>query len=232
MLAVMANEMKRPEEYWKSEKFARRYVMNNVNNIRENPGTNLFNITAMMAILQGITYLCEKPTSILDVGCGHATRPLDIKAKLQCRVVGVDYSEPMLEQARNINNFLPEERRVELHKADADKMPFSDGEFDVCTTYGLFMGLPEPEKAAAEMMRVCRYGIVCIEETPDVMNDEQLEHYTRVKDKQFPGRVYWHNYARLFVRAGSRTVLFSPLPVPENWDLGQPPGYIRVMGAK
>jgi SAM-dependent methyltransferase len=231
-LAVMVDKTKQPDDYWRNEKFVRRFTMNNVNNIRENPGANLFNITQLMATLQGITYLCEMPQSLLDVGCGHSVKSLDLKAKLGCKVVGVDYSRPMLEQARNINSFLPEERRIELHECDAAKLPFADGEFDVCTTYGLLMSLPDAQPAINEMMRVSKYGCVCIEETPDVMDDKQLEVFDRVKTTQYPGRIYWHNYVKLFSRAGVRMIAFSHIPVPDNWDLGSPPGYVRLIGAK
>lgn len=232
MSLALADTVKTPDSYWKNEKFVRRYVMNTVNLIRENQPSNLFNCTCVLAFVQGIQYLHEKVESVIDVGCGHSVRSLDIKAKLGCRMVGVDYSDAMLEQARHINSFLPEERRIELAKADASKLPFADGEFDVAVTYGLFMSLPQPQPAADEMMRVVKYGIVSIEETDDVMDEKQLENFTKVKTQQYPNRIYWHNYARLMTRAGARTTLFSPLPVPENWDLGQPPGYCRIMGAK
>lgn len=229
---AMVDKDKTPADYWKNAKFVRRYTMNNVNNIRENPGCNIFNITCMMAFLQGIQYLVQEPAAILDIGTGHSVRLLDLKAKLGCRAVGVDYSEAMLEQAQNINDYLPEERRVELVKADAEKLPFADGEFDVCTTYGLLMSLPDPLPAMREAMRVSKYGMVCIEETDDVMSKEQLEVFTRVKTTQYPNRIYWHNYAALSSKAGARTLIFSPLPVPENWDMGCPPGYARLLVVK
>jgi len=56
---------KGPQDYWQSPKFCSRYVLNAVNTIRDNPGTAMFNIQAMMALLQGIQYLSEAPEAVL-----------------------------------------------------------------------------------------------------------------------------------------------------------------------
>ena len=220
---------KGPQDYWLSPKFCGRYTLNAVNTIRDNPGTYTFNLQAMMALLQGIQYLSEAPTAILDVGCGPSMRSLDLKAKLGCRVVGVDYSPHMISQAQSINQMLPEDRRVELQQADAAALPYADGEFDAVTAYGLFMSIPEPLPAIRDMLRVVKHGIVCIEETQDVMTDEALTHYADVRDNKFPGRIYHHSYNRLFYLAGASNWSVTPLPVNENWDMGKPPAYARYI---
>ena len=47
---------------------------------------------------------------------------------------------------------------VNFHFADAEDLPFTDASFDVVpSTYGV-MFTPDQEKAAAEMLRVCRPG--------------------------------------------------------------------------
>ena len=220
---------KGPQDYWQSPKFCSRYVLNAVNTIRDNPGTAMFNIQAMMALLQGIQYLSEAPEAVLDVGCGPSMRSLDLKAKLGCRVVGVDYSPHMIGQAETINQMLPEERRVELRQADATMLPYADGEFDAATTYGLLMSLPYPLQAIQEILRVTKHGIVCIEETQDVMTDDALAHYEQVRDEKFPGRIYHHAYNRLFYLAGASNWSVTPLPVGDNWDMGKPPCYARYI---
>lgn len=224
--------VKGPDDYWKSPKFVRRYVINNINLIRENEAAALYNVTAMMGILQGIQYLCQEPRAVLDAGCGHATRALDIKSKLGCRVVGVDYSDPMLDEARRIMQMLPEDRRVEIYKGDSRSLSFKDEEFDVAVTYGLFMCMNDAPKAAAELMRVARYGVVSIEESEDAMTDSQREWAEKNVRAQNPGRNYWWNYNRMFAAAGANTVVFSPLPVPANWSMGAAPGYGRYIAVK
>ena len=229
MAAVKREYEKSPADYWLSPRFCSKYIMNNVNTIRDNPGTYLFNTTCMMATLQGIKYLCESPTAVLDVGCGPSMRSLDMKAKLLCRVVGLDYSPHMVAQAESINQMLPEDRRVELKQGDAAAIPYADGEFDAATTYGLLMSLPDPLPAIREMLRVVKHGIVCIEESQDVMTDEALTHYEEVRDQKFPGRIYHHAYNRLFYLAGASNWSVTPLPVPDTWDLGKPPCYARFI---
>ena len=223
---------KGPDDYWKSPKFCRRYTVNNINLVRENEPARLFNITCMMAILQGIQYLCEKPAALLDAGCGHGTRGLDIKAKLACRVVGVDYSDPMLEEARRINAMLPEERRVEIAKGDVTALEYDNATFDVVFTYGLLMSLPQLDKALVELLRVSRYGLVCIEESEDAMHDTQLAELNKVRTQKYPGRIYWHNYNRQACLAGARSVIFNPIPVVDGWSIGSPPAYGRYIIVK
>lgn len=183
----------------------------------------------MMALLQGIQYLTTEPRAILDAGCGPSMRSLDIKAKLGCRVVGLDYSPHMVKQAETINAMLPEDRRIEVMQGDVTALTFADGEFDVTTTYGLLMSLPDPLPAVREMLRVSRHGLVCIEESQDVMTDDARAHYEQVRDEKFPGRIYWHDYNRIFYLAGASNWSVTPLPVPENWDMGKPPAYARYI---
>ena len=223
---------KGPDDYWKSPRFVRRYTVNNINLLRENKPAALFNITCMMGFLQGIKYLCEKPQVILDAGCGHATRPLDIKAKLGCRVIGLDYSQPMLEEANRIMQMLPEERRIELVQGDVLNIEYPDNHFDVSMCYGLLMSVPNGAKAISELMRVSKYGVVAIEETEDAMYDEQRERLSKVRHETYPGRIYWHNYNRLFSLAGAQTINFTILPVDEGWSMGIPPAFGRYIAVK
>lgn len=217
-----------PDDYWKEPSFARKYVFNNVRGIQDNPGAREFSGTCFMAQAQGIGFLNEQPDSILDIGCGHATRAANLKAHFGGRVVGADYSPAMLEEARRIADMLPEAHRPEIVEADAYSLPFRDNEFDVAVCYGLLMSLERP--AQADIMRVVRYGLVAIEETDVCMTPEQREAWSDVKNRVFPGRIYWHDYLRVF--GHFRQVIYNPLPVPQSWNLGTPPGYARIIVVK
>ena len=61
----------KPEDYWQSAAFVRRYVGNAVVTTNDNLGCKLFFGASMAAIGQGIQYICPAPTSILYAGCGH-----------------------------------------------------------------------------------------------------------------------------------------------------------------
>lgn len=92
---------------------------------------------------------------ILDVatGTGWTSRRL---AEEGARVVGIDIAEGMLEAAREIA--AEKGLDIDYQLADAEALPFGDGEFDaVISTCGvMFAG--DREAAAAELARVCRTG--------------------------------------------------------------------------
>ena len=225
-------EKRGPDSYWRNPTFAKRYCLNNVETVRANDGAKEFSALCMAAIGQGIQYLCPQPSAIVDLGCGPATRSSTMRAFFGCRVVGVDYSEPMIAEARNIMEFVRPEMRVELTHADVAKLPFADGEFDVAMCYGLLMSLEELQPALAEIGRVAKYGLVAIEETPTAMDDIQYRAFLDVKERVFPGRIVWHSYLSEFTKDGYGQVTYTPLPVPPSWSLGTPPGYARLIASK
>lgn len=103
-----------------------------------------------------VQHLAPKPGErILDIatGTGWTSRRL---AAHGAKVTGIDISEGLLQAAREIAG----ERRldIEYQQADAEALPFADGEFDaVISTCGvMFAG--NREAAAAELARVCRKG--------------------------------------------------------------------------
>ena len=181
-----------------------------------------------MAQMQGIQYLCPTPTSVLDIGAGPGTRAANFKASLGCRVVAADYSDPMLEEAGRISAMLPESHRPEIIKADAYDLPFADNEFDVAVCYGLLMSMEKP--ARADILRVVRYGLVAIEECESAMTPMQHDEWGKVKNHTFPGRIYWHDYMKVF--GLYRQIVYNPIPVSESWDLGTPPAYARIIVVK
>jgi ubiquinone/menaquinone biosynthesis C-methylase UbiE len=92
---------------------------------------------------------------VLDVAAGNGNAAL-AAARRECEVIATDYVDDLLERARRRAEAdgLPLETRV----ADAENLPFADGEFDaVLSTFGV-MFTPNPERAAAELLRVCRPG--------------------------------------------------------------------------
>lgn len=68
---------------------------------------------------------------VLDIGCGngHISREIAKRAK---KIIGIDASEEMLEQARRFHKDVD---NIELIHAFAEQLPFPDGEFDaaVCS---------------------------------------------------------------------------------------------------
>ena len=92
---------------------------------------------------------------VLEVGVGTGlSLPLYPE---DCRVVGVDISEPMLDQARARAEALGL-AGIDLRKMDARELHFADGSFDHVLAPYVMSVVPEPERVMAEMRRVCRPG--------------------------------------------------------------------------
>jgi SAM-dependent methyltransferase len=92
---------------------------------------------------------------VLDVACGSGTAAL-VAARRYCRVVGIDYVPALVEQARARSSASGLE--AEFRVADAQELPFEDDSFDlVLSVYGVQFA-PDQERAAKEMLRVCRPG--------------------------------------------------------------------------
>jgi len=92
---------------------------------------------------------------VLDVAAGNGNVSL-AAARRWCEVTSTDYVPALLERGR---------RRAEadglslaFQQADAEALPFADQSFDaVVSTFGV-MFTPNQERAAAEMLRVCKPG--------------------------------------------------------------------------
>jgi ubiquinone/menaquinone biosynthesis C-methylase UbiE len=92
---------------------------------------------------------------VLDVACGNGNAAL-AAARRFTQVTGVDYVPALLARAgaRAAALGLP----LELREGDAEALPFPDGAFDVVlSTFGV-MFAPDQERAARELLRVCRHG--------------------------------------------------------------------------
>jgi ubiquinone/menaquinone biosynthesis C-methylase UbiE len=92
---------------------------------------------------------------VLDVAAGNGNASL-AAARRWCEVTATDYVPALLERARE--RAAAERLALELREADAEALPFTDGGFDVVlSTFGV-MFTPDQERAAAELVRVCRPG--------------------------------------------------------------------------
>jgi phosphatidylethanolamine/phosphatidyl-N-methylethanolamine N-methyltransferase len=72
-------------------------------------------------------------------------------------VTGIDFSEPMLEKARE-RAARKGIRNMRLLQMDAADLKFADDSFDIVYAPYLISVVPDPVKVACEMRRVCRPG--------------------------------------------------------------------------
>jgi ubiquinone/menaquinone biosynthesis C-methylase UbiE len=92
---------------------------------------------------------------VLDVACGNGNAAL-AAARRFAQVTGVDYVEALL--GRAASRAAAEGLPLDLREGDAEALPFRDGAFDVVlSTFGV-MFTPDQDRAARELLRVCRHG--------------------------------------------------------------------------
>ena len=92
---------------------------------------------------------------VLDVAAGNGNVAL-AAARRWCEVTATDYVPALLEQARE--RAAGERLPMTFREADAENLPFADASFDaVVSTFGV-MFVADHDRAARELIRVCRPG--------------------------------------------------------------------------
>ena len=90
---------------------------------------------------------------VLDVAAGNGNATLAF-ARRMCTVTSTDYVDTLL--ARGRARAEAEALDVTYEIADAEQLPFNDSAFDaVVSTFGVMFS-PNQDKAASELLRVCR----------------------------------------------------------------------------
>jgi ubiquinone/menaquinone biosynthesis C-methylase UbiE len=97
-----------------------------------------------------------KGKDVLEVACG-AGQGLGYLARRARRVVGGDYTEKLVQAAKDYYK-----DRVEVHHLDAHQLPFEDKSFDVVILYEAIYYLGKPDKFLQEARRVLRDGGVLL----------------------------------------------------------------------
>ncbi|HEX4329106.1 MAG TPA: class I SAM-dependent methyltransferase [Burkholderiales bacterium] len=104
--------------------------------------------------------LCESAglragQSVLDVATGSGNTAI-AAARRWCKVTGVDFVPALLDKAAE--RAATEGLEIDFRAADAEQLPFADASFDVVlSTFGSMFAIDQ-EKAAAELLRVCKPG--------------------------------------------------------------------------
>jgi ubiquinone/menaquinone biosynthesis C-methylase UbiE len=104
--------------------------------------------------------LCEaldlrSDRKVLDVAAGNGMASL-AAARRWCEVTSTDYVASLLERGRA--RAAAEGLSIDFKVADAEELPFADNSFDaVISTFGVIFA-PDQDRAAAELLRVCKPG--------------------------------------------------------------------------
>ena len=90
---------------------------------------------------------------VLDVATGSGNTAISA-ARRFCETTGIDYVPELIEQARE--RARAEHLNIAFEVGDAENLPYPDASFDaVLSTVGV-MFTPDQEKAASELLRVCK----------------------------------------------------------------------------
>ena len=107
--------------------------------------------------LAGLCHI-EPGKYVLDVGCGAGVSPCYLAAKYGCRVMGVDIKAQMIERSRERASRENLTDKVAFRVADAQDLPFGDGEFDAVITESVTAFPEDKQKAVHEYARVTKAG--------------------------------------------------------------------------
>lgn len=154
---------------------------------------------------------------VLDVACGTGNLALPA-AKAGAVVTGVDIATNLIEQARS--RARREGVNAQFDEGDAEALPYPDASFDlVVSMYGA-MFAPRPERAAAELVRVCRPGgqIAMANWTPGGFVGQMFKvHAAHVPPPTgMPSPVLWgdESMVRERLRDGIRDLQMTKIIVP------------------
>jgi ubiquinone/menaquinone biosynthesis C-methylase UbiE len=97
---------------------------------------------------------------VVEVGCGTGVVLRDVAARVGRRgaVVGVDASRRVLAAARRLAARTGRPAAHALRRADAARLPFAAGRFDVALAVTLILHVPDPLRVVGELVRVTRPG--------------------------------------------------------------------------
>jgi demethylmenaquinone methyltransferase/2-methoxy-6-polyprenyl-1,4-benzoquinol methylase len=98
--------------------------------------------------------LARPDASALDLCCGTGDLSIAIAERTPARVVGLDFSRPMLDFAHS----KARESRIAFVQGDASGVPFPDGSFDAVTIAFGLRNLSSVERGLAEIYRLLAPG--------------------------------------------------------------------------
>jgi SAM-dependent methyltransferase len=178
--------------------------------------------------------LCEaldlKPGSkVLDVAAGNGMASL-AAARRWCMVTSTDYVPALLQNGRARAE--AEGHRIEFIEADAEDLPFDDNDFDtVLSTFGV-MFAPNQDRAANELMRVCKSGgrIGLANWTPEGFIGQVFKTLGKYLPPPPSARspALWGTRARLAELFGSAAIEIKPETRHFNFRYRSPKHFLEV----
>jgi demethylmenaquinone methyltransferase/2-methoxy-6-polyprenyl-1,4-benzoquinol methylase len=175
----------------------------------------------------------DRGDRVLDVATGTGLVARGLVQRYGCSVVGLDQSRDMLAGARRALTAAPGlATRIDLVQGEAERLPFSDGEFDHLTFTYLLRYVDDPAATLGELARVVRPGgrIACLEfGLPDPPLWRPLWRlYTRIA-LPLAGRAFgteWYEVGRFL--GPNIEQLYAKLPLERQVELWRAAGISAV----
>lgn len=95
---------------------------------------------------------------ILDIGCGLGGPARYMANRFQCKVSGLDITEPFVVAANKLTALLRMESTVRIELGDGQRLPYPDSHFDGAYTQHVTMNVADRRKFFAEAYRVLKPG--------------------------------------------------------------------------
>ncbi len=128
--------------------------------------------------------ILERPDArVLDLCCGTGDLAFALQRKAKARILGADFSHTMLVRAREKSLAANDVATIPFLEADALRLPFSEGSFDLVTAAFGFRNLANYADGLKEIFRVLKPGgtlgiLEFAEPAPGLLGDT-YRFYTR-----------------------------------------------------
>lgn len=95
---------------------------------------------------------------ILDIGCGLGGPARYFAQRFDCRVTGIDITEPFVEAGKKLTTLLELSDKVSIEQGDGQTLPYGDGVFDGAYSQHVTMNVSDRPRFFAEAWRVLKPG--------------------------------------------------------------------------
>jgi SAM-dependent methyltransferase len=153
------------------------------------------------------------PRTVLDIGCGEGVLTAQWAQRLGTgRIVGIDLEDPKLEAEWTQR----QRENLEFRAMPAEKLEFSDNEFELVAATEVLEHVPDPALVLSEMARVsARYLLVSVPHEP-LWRALNLARGAYLRDLgNTPGHLnHWsrRSFVNLLGRFGEVSQVRSPFP--------------------
>lgn len=100
----------------------------------------------------------EAGDEILDIGCGLGGPARYMADRFECRVSGIDITQPFVEAGNKLTALLGMEQAVSIEQGDGQRLPYPDSQFDGAYTQHVTMNVADRPGFFAEAFRVLKPG--------------------------------------------------------------------------